>query len=90
MNVQYQQERQVTATIDKYHHEAMRVKQVRLAQGDQPGRLATITMSLRATLGSVQARFHRVPVVAPEPVAAAESIVAHEPVVTPAESIANA
>jgi hypothetical protein len=90
MNVQYQQERQVTSTIDRYHHEAMRAKQVRLAQGDQPGRLATITMSLRATLGSVQARFHRVPVGVPEPAAEREPIVSQEPVATTAESAATA
>ncbi len=84
MNVQYQQERQVTSTIDRYHHEAIRAKQVRLVRGDQPGRLATVMMSLRATLSNVQARIRHQPAVAQEPVAAPT------PTDAPAESAAIA
>ena len=90
MNVQYQQERQVTSTIDKYHQQAMQARQVRLAQGEQPGRFVTITMSVRAAITSVGARFHRVPVGVPEIVVGQEPIGVQEPVVTPAESAATA
>jgi hypothetical protein len=89
MNVQHQQERQVTATIDKYHQQVIEANQVRLARGEQPGRLATITMSLCAAITSVGARFRRVPVGVPEGAAVREPIGVPEPVVTPAERAAT-
>ena len=80
----------VNVDIEHNHQDAVRNRDALLARGNQPGHLATITMTLRTTLASVQARFHRVPAGAPEPAAEREPTVIQKPVVTPAESAATA
>lgn len=50
MNSEYQHERQVKIIIDKYHHEAIQAKQLRVARSNQPERLATVMTSLRAAI----------------------------------------
>lgn len=68
----------------------MRNRDARLARGNQTGRIAAISMSLRVVLDTVLTRFHRVPTDALEPAAERELAGAQEPVVTTADSAATA
>lgn len=53
MHNQFEQERQVTAIIQKYHREPIRAQQLRLARTERPNPVSTVTSRLRTTITSL-------------------------------------